>query len=85
MDDNWYTMIAPANYKLTHIYGEEKDAARYEIAYNYPSHVSSLINISTALTEHNRSLVFIIDNKSSYPVFVKIKLDGKPILDKSLL
>jgi hypothetical protein len=82
--NDWHTIIAPANYKLTHIYSEEKDNDRYEITYNYPSHVSALINISTALTEHNRSLVLIIDNKSSYPVFVKIKFDGKPILDKSL-
>lgn len=84
MDDNWFTIIAPKNSTFRHIYGEEKDKDRYKIELNYPNHVSNLITYTTALTEGSHSLMLIINNKSSYDVFVRLYFDGNPILDKSL-
>jgi hypothetical protein len=81
--DNWYTLIAPPKFKFSHIYGQEKDKNRYDIETIYPPHVSNEIDILIGLTPVDRSLVLTINNKSDYPVFVKIKFDGKPILDKS--
>ena len=81
--ENWYTIIAPPGFKFSHIYGQEKDKGRYDIETVFPSHVLNQIEISHTLTPGDRSLVLLIDNKSIYPVFVKIKFDGKPILDKS--